>query len=158
MKKEIFMGSVEHQLDDKNRLRIPSKFKKMLVGEDGHKTYSFFRGKNGCIFVMDDETLKNKLSYTGEALGDSKWRTNANYDSSYVYVAPISNLDLSAQDAFVIYAESMPSNSNYIETTYSVDFDFFVGNKGFSTDVLFGFGFHLDSESQRLDEYKLIIP
>ncbi len=64
MKKEIFMGSVEHQLDDKNRLRIPSRFKKMLVGEEGHKTYSFFRGKNGCIFVMDDETLKNKLSYT----------------------------------------------------------------------------------------------
>ena len=65
-------------------------------------------------------------------------------------------MDLSAQDAFVIYAESMPSNSNYIETTYSVDFDFFVGNKGFSTDVLFGFGFHLDSESQRLDEYKMV--
>ena len=63
MKKDVFMGSVEHQLDDKNRLRIPSKFKKALVGEDGHKTYSFMRGKNGCIFVMEDELLQNKLSY-----------------------------------------------------------------------------------------------
>ena len=116
---------------------------------------SFEAKQNGEVVFADDFS-ENKLSYTGEALGDSKWRTNANYDSSYVYVAPISNLDLSAQDAFVIYAESMPSNSNYIETTYSVDFDFFVGNKGFSTDVLFGFGFHLDSESQRLDEHKMV--
>ena len=63
MEKEFFMGSVDHQLDDKNRLRIPSKYKKLLVGEDGKKTYSFMRGKTGCIFVMDDETLQEKLRY-----------------------------------------------------------------------------------------------
>ena len=31
----MFTGMFEHQLDDKNRLRIPSKFKKELTGEDG---------------------------------------------------------------------------------------------------------------------------
>ena len=34
----MFKGMFEHQLDDKNRLRIPSKFKKELVGENGEKT------------------------------------------------------------------------------------------------------------------------
>ena len=29
----MFKGMFEHQLDDKNRLRIPSKFKKELAGE-----------------------------------------------------------------------------------------------------------------------------
>lgn len=78
MKKDIFMGSVEHQLDDKNRLRIPSRFKKMLVGEEGHKTYSFFRGKNGCIFVMDDETLRSKLSYAAnDSIGASSAESRA---------------------------------------------------------------------------------
>ena len=53
----MFTGMFEHQLDDKNRLRIPSKFKKGLVGEKGEKTYSFFRGKNNCICVMSDEDM-----------------------------------------------------------------------------------------------------
>ena len=29
----MFKGTFEHQLDDKNRLRIPSRFKKELTGE-----------------------------------------------------------------------------------------------------------------------------
>ena len=115
-----------------------------------------FEAKQNDEVVFTDDFSKNTLSYTGEGLGDSKWRTNANYDSSYVYVAPICKLDMSAKDAFVLYGESMPSNSNYIETTYCVEFDLFVGNKGFSADVLFGFGFQLNSESQRLDEHKMV--
>lgn len=115
-----------------------------------------FQAKQNGEVVFSDDFSKNTLSYTGEALGDSKWRTNANYDSSYVYVAPICKLDLSAKDAFVLYGESMPSNSNYIENTYRMECDLFVGNKGFSTDVLFGFGFQLNSESQRLDEHKMV--
>ncbi len=58
----MFTGLFEHQLDDKNRLRIPSKFKKELTGEDGKRKYSFFRGKNGCICVMPDEVLEEILS------------------------------------------------------------------------------------------------
>ena len=58
----MFKGVFEHQLDDKNRLRIPSKFKKELTGDHGEKTYSFFRGLNNCICVMADDELDEMLS------------------------------------------------------------------------------------------------
>ncbi len=58
----MFRGYYEHQLDDKNRLRIPSKFKKELVGENKDKTYSFMLGKHNCICVFEDETLDEYLS------------------------------------------------------------------------------------------------
>ena len=58
----MFKGVFEHQLDDKNRLRIPSKFKKELTGDHGEKTYSFFRGLNNCICVMADDELDETLS------------------------------------------------------------------------------------------------
>ena len=58
----MFKGVFEHHLDDKNRLRIPSKFKKELTGEHGEKTYSFFRGLNNCICVMADDELDETLS------------------------------------------------------------------------------------------------
>ena len=62
----MFKGVYEHQLDDKNRLRIPSKFKKELVGENGEKTYSFFRGMNRCICVMADDELDDTISAISE--------------------------------------------------------------------------------------------
>jgi MraZ protein len=62
----MFKGVYEHQLDDKNRLRIPSKFKKELVGENGDKTYSFFRGMNRCICVMADDELDDTISAISE--------------------------------------------------------------------------------------------
>ena len=62
----MFKGLVEHQLDDKNRLRIPSKFKKELTGEKGERSYSFFRGMNRCICVMADEDLDAMLEGISE--------------------------------------------------------------------------------------------
>lgn len=62
----MFKGVFEHQLDDKNRLRIPSRFKKELVGENGEKTYSFFRGMNKCICVMADDLLDDTISTLSE--------------------------------------------------------------------------------------------
>ncbi len=62
----MFKGIFEHQLDDKNRLRIPSKFRKELTGEHGEKTYSFFRGMNRCICVMADELLDETISELSE--------------------------------------------------------------------------------------------
>jgi MraZ protein len=68
----MFKGVFEHQLDDKNRLRIPSKFKKELTGEHGEKTYSFFRGMNNCICVMSDEELDDTLtSLADEGISES---------------------------------------------------------------------------------------
>ncbi len=62
----MFKGLVEHQLDDKNRLRIPSKFKKELTGENGERKYSFFRGMNNCICVMADDDLDDVISSISE--------------------------------------------------------------------------------------------
>lgn len=62
----MFKGMFEHQLDDKNRIRIPSKFKKELTGENGERSYSFFRGKNRCICVMADEDLDDMLGNISE--------------------------------------------------------------------------------------------
>ena len=62
----MFKGVFEHQLDDKNRLRIPSKFKKELTGEHGEKTYSFFRGMHNCICVMADDVLDESISSIAE--------------------------------------------------------------------------------------------
>ncbi len=72
----MFKGLVEHQLDDKNRLRIPSKFRKELTGEDGKRKYSFFRGMNNCICVMADEDLDDMLgSIAEEAISESNQAT-----------------------------------------------------------------------------------
>lgn len=62
----LFRGIYEHQLDDKNRLRIPAKFKKGLTGDDGTKTYSFARGLNGCICVFPDEVLDEMTDEVAE--------------------------------------------------------------------------------------------
>ena len=68
----MFKGMVEHQLDDKNRLRIPSKFKKELTGENGEKSYSFFRGMNRCICVMSDDELDDTIaSISEEAISEA---------------------------------------------------------------------------------------
>ena len=63
----LFRGIYEHQLDDKNRLRIPAKFKSGL-GE----SYSFARGMNGCIYVFPDTVLEETLEeLSEERLGES---------------------------------------------------------------------------------------
>ena len=68
----LFSGMAEHQLDDKNRIRIPAKFRKDLVGVLGDQTYSFARGKNGCIYVLPYEVLQETLEkLSNEKMGDS---------------------------------------------------------------------------------------
>ena len=68
----MFKGIFEHQLDDKNRLRIPSKFKKELTGENGERSYSFFRGMNNCICVMSDDVLDGLLEpYADEGISST---------------------------------------------------------------------------------------
>ncbi|MBR2375189.1 MAG: hypothetical protein IKA88_02750 [Clostridia bacterium] len=62
----MFKGMFEHQVDDKNRLRIPSKFKKELTGEHGEKSYSFCRGMNRCICVMSDDVLDETIASISE--------------------------------------------------------------------------------------------
>ncbi len=49
-------GEYDHQIDAKNRIRIPSKLK----GKE-EKLY-FSKGTNGCIFVFYEAAIKEKLA------------------------------------------------------------------------------------------------
>ena len=49
-------GEYNHQLDAKNRIRIPPKLK----DKNGEKFY-FSRGTSGCIFVLPEEDVVEKL-------------------------------------------------------------------------------------------------
>ncbi len=92
----MFKGLVEHQLDDKNRLRIPSKFKKELTGENGERKYSFFRGLNNCICVMADDDLDDMLApFSEEAVSES------NYASAMLF-SSISSAEEDAQGRVVL--------------------------------------------------------
>ncbi len=51
-----FIGAYNHQLDAKNRLRIPAKLKKELGDE-----YYFTRGTNHCIKVVTKEEMEATL-------------------------------------------------------------------------------------------------
>ena len=72
-----FFGTYEHQLDDKNRLRIPAKFRKLLVGEDGDKSYVFARGMtDGCIYVLPEDELQSIMEkLSDEKMGESSLAT-----------------------------------------------------------------------------------
>ena len=80
----MFKGMFEHQLDDKNRIRIPSKFKKELTGENGEKSYSFFRGMNNCICVMADDDLDDAIaSISEEAISESSQASTMFFSSIF---------------------------------------------------------------------------
>lgn len=58
-------GEYDHQIDAKNRIRVPSKLK-----GDKDKLY-FTKGTNGCIFAFYEEILLEKLAKLEEiAMGD----------------------------------------------------------------------------------------
>ncbi|MBQ8374758.1 MAG: transcriptional regulator MraZ [Clostridia bacterium] len=79
-----FSGTFEHQLDDKNRLRIPAKFRKTLVGERGEKSYSFARGMNGCIYVFPEEVLQETLAeLSKEKMGEASLASLLFFSSVY---------------------------------------------------------------------------
>ncbi|MBO5046164.1 MAG: cell division/cell wall cluster transcriptional repressor MraZ [Clostridia bacterium] len=54
---EFFSGTVSHQLDAKNRIRIPAKFRAGL----GKEIY-FVAGSQGCISVFSKEVLEERIA------------------------------------------------------------------------------------------------
>lgn len=52
----MFMGDYNHQLDAKNRMRIPAKLKKELGDE-----YYFAKGANHCIYVFSKEAVEEQF-------------------------------------------------------------------------------------------------
>ena len=80
----LFSGTYEHQLDDKNRLRIPARFKKELTGEHGEKTYSVARGMNGCIYVFPEEVLEETIAeLSKEKMGEASKASLLFFSSIY---------------------------------------------------------------------------
>lgn len=53
----FLLGNFQHSLDDKNRIRLPSNFRKEM-GDD----YFLMPGTNGCIFVYKADETQNILS------------------------------------------------------------------------------------------------
>ncbi len=57
----FFSGSVSHQLDGKNRIRIPAKFRSAL-GDD----IVFMVGDQACVLVYPQEALNARLASIGQ--------------------------------------------------------------------------------------------
>ena len=92
----MFCGMFEHQLDDKNRIRIPAKFKKGLTGEHGEKTYSFARGMNGCIYVFPEDVLAETI----QSISDEKM--GAATKASLIFMSSIFSAEEDAQGRVVL--------------------------------------------------------
>ena len=48
----MFLGEYSHSCDSKNRLRLPSKFKK-----EAGSGFVLTKGSDGCVFVMPKDKL-----------------------------------------------------------------------------------------------------
>ncbi len=53
----FLLGNFQHTLDDKNRIRLPSNFRKEMGDE-----YFLMPGTNGCIFVYKADESQNILA------------------------------------------------------------------------------------------------
>ena len=66
----MFLGEYEHSCDSKNRLRIPSKFKKEF-SEGAVLT----KGNDGCLFLVAKDTFSKileKTKYGHDGIGGLK--------------------------------------------------------------------------------------
>lgn len=59
----VFTGEYQHQIDEKNRIRIPAKLKEKL-GND----YVVTKGSDKCLFVFTKDYFENTLTPKLEAL------------------------------------------------------------------------------------------
>ncbi|MCM1437930.1 MAG: division/cell wall cluster transcriptional repressor MraZ [Roseburia sp.] len=67
----LLTGEYNHQLDAKNRMRIPAKLRKELGDE-----FFFAKGTDGCIFVYPREQVEAILDKTKDIpLGDPRQRS-----------------------------------------------------------------------------------
>jgi MraZ protein len=52
----VFLGTYNYKLDDKNRIRIPAKFRAVLSDN-----FFLLPGANNCLYVMGEEVVKTLL-------------------------------------------------------------------------------------------------
>ena len=60
---KLLSGQVSHQLDQKNRIRIPSKYKNAFPEGE---TIFFVHYNNDCLFIMPDSSLQRRLARYSE--------------------------------------------------------------------------------------------
>jgi MraZ protein len=64
----VFLGEFEQKCDNKNRFRIPNKFKKDVNGE-----IVLLKGNDGCIFILSKNAFEELVSKANELpMFDSK--------------------------------------------------------------------------------------
>ena len=88
-------GEYDHQIDAKNRIRIPAKLK------GNEERLYFSKGSDGCIFVFYEEAIKAKMEKLEEIglFDKNKQRGLRNFTNS------IKPVDVDQQGRFVIPAE-----------------------------------------------------
>lgn len=100
-------GSFTHSIDDKNRIRIPTKFKDVLVGNlneddksDEKKKFTlvFHRGTNECIEVYNQETVDKII----ERFADVKHSDSKKYQAVRQYLANFEYVESDTQGRLVI--------------------------------------------------------
>ena len=57
----MFLGEYDYKIDNKNRFRLPSKFKKEIEGN-----LVLTKGNDGCIFILTAEEFKALLRKSSE--------------------------------------------------------------------------------------------
>lgn len=78
----LLTGEYNHQLDAKNRMRIPAKLRKELGDE-----FYFAKGTDGCIFVYPKEEVEAILEkLKGITLGDPRQRNARAFLKTVLYV------------------------------------------------------------------------
>lgn len=92
-----FKGSVLHSLDDKNRIRIPKKYRDDFP--KGEKLY-FMRYTKGCIAVLSESALASRL----EALNEIKSNQPRLQMAKRVILASIEDVEEDTQYRTVLSA------------------------------------------------------
>jgi len=89
----MFLGTYNYKLDDKNRIRIPAKFRIELTD-----TFFILPGANNCLYVMDERIVGALL----EKLESIPLSDTEAQKAKSNFLAAISSPDVDAQGRFVL--------------------------------------------------------
>lgn len=94
-----YVGKFNHQLDQKNRLRIPAKLK----GELG-SNFAIVRGTNGCLFIYSAEQFANLYEEKSRQISFVSEEGKVATDALRRMVATMSAPDEDNQGRFILDA------------------------------------------------------
>lgn len=74
---KFMLGNARHQLDERNRFRIPAKFREGL----GENPY-IFPGRNGCMYIVPEDHIEQLL---GTFIGDNPYTSDNEDLTTQIY-------------------------------------------------------------------------